>query len=45
VNERARELVWAISRGEQRSSHELLRRLFDSTRALTVPGEGRTPAA
>ena len=32
VNERARQLVWAIARGEQRPSRELLRQLYDATR-------------
>jgi 2-dehydropantoate 2-reductase len=32
VNARARELVWAISRGEKASSRQLLHELFDATR-------------
>ena len=33
VNQRARELVWAVARGELRSSRALLRELWQSTRA------------
>jgi len=33
VNERARELVWAVARGERASSRQLLRELWDGTRA------------
>jgi 2-dehydropantoate 2-reductase len=32
VNTRARELVWAVARGERDSSRQLLRELWDSTR-------------
>lgn len=32
VNEKARQLVWAIARGEQHSSRELLRQLYEATR-------------
>jgi 2-dehydropantoate 2-reductase len=32
VNARARELVWAVARGEKASSRQLLRELFDATR-------------
>ena len=32
VNEKARQLVWAVARGEQRSSRELLRHLYEATR-------------
>jgi 2-dehydropantoate 2-reductase len=32
VNARARELVWAVSRGERVSSRALLRELWDTTR-------------
>lgn len=37
VNSRARELVWAVARGEKASSRQLLRELYDSTRAITEP--------
>jgi 2-dehydropantoate 2-reductase len=33
VNQRAHELVWAVARGERRSSRELLRELYQTTRA------------
>jgi 2-dehydropantoate 2-reductase len=33
INERARELVWAISRGERAAAHETLRAFYDETRA------------
>lgn len=33
VNTRARELVWAVARGERASSRSLLRELWDATRA------------
>jgi 2-dehydropantoate 2-reductase len=39
INERARELVWAISRGELQASPATLRAFYDSTRA-TSTGEG-----
>jgi 2-dehydropantoate 2-reductase len=32
VNARARELVWAVARGEKASSRQLVRELFDATR-------------
>ena len=32
VNQRARDLVWAIARGEKQASHATLRGLFDGTR-------------
>lgn len=34
VNTLARELVWAVARGEKASSHALLRELYDGTRRL-----------
>jgi 2-dehydropantoate 2-reductase len=34
VNTRARELVWSVSRGERRSSRELLHELYDATRPV-----------
>lgn len=37
VNARARELVWAIAKGERRSGRELLRELWETTRAEAVP--------
>lgn len=36
VNARARELVWAVAKGERRSRRQLLHELFESTRS-TVP--------
>jgi 2-dehydropantoate 2-reductase len=37
VNQQARELVWAIARGERRSSRELLKELFGRTRRASAP--------
>jgi 2-dehydropantoate 2-reductase len=37
VNARARELVWAVARGEKASSRQLLRELYETTRAITEP--------
>jgi 2-dehydropantoate 2-reductase len=37
VNARARELVWQVARGEKASSRQLLRELYDTTRAITEP--------
>ena len=34
INERARDLVWAISRGERIASHETLKAFYDETRTL-----------
>jgi 2-dehydropantoate 2-reductase len=36
VNARARELVWAVARGEKVSSRRLLRELYDATRPELV---------
>jgi 2-dehydropantoate 2-reductase len=36
VNSRARELVWAVARGERASSRQLLGELFDSTRSAVA---------
>lgn len=36
VNARARELVWALSRGEKRCGRQLLRELWESTRTADV---------
>jgi 2-dehydropantoate 2-reductase len=36
VNSRARELVWAVARGEKASSRRLLGELFDSTRSVVA---------
>jgi len=38
VNARARELVWAIARGEQSSSRATLKKLYESTRAAGASG-------
>jgi 2-dehydropantoate 2-reductase len=37
VNARARELVWAVARGQKASSRPLLRELYDTTRAINEP--------
>ena len=40
VNARARELVWAVARGERASSRGLLRELWESTRSPEAPLDG-----
>jgi 2-dehydropantoate 2-reductase len=37
VNARARELVWAVAKGERRSRRKLLRELWETTRPTVVP--------
>jgi 2-dehydropantoate 2-reductase len=37
VNRRARELVWAVARGERQSSRALLRELWETTRPVGAP--------
>jgi 2-dehydropantoate 2-reductase len=43
VNARARELVWAVARGERASSRGLLRELWESTRGPEARLDGASP--